>query len=362
MNDPFVEQPDQLDRCAYCHDQCMSATPEVVASGKQTHVVSRVAAVGRMLDRGEMEWSPEAAAPFFYGLNDGWQREYCIFANEGQRVEPYLRRFRELARSRGFAPRRVADALSLARSSGNVFGLERVPLPVPMADGIALIHDAATRALTPGVVEAAHAVLAHAGAPSADLPVDSCGMAELDLGDRELARRAAQSVGDAVVMSRASLLVTTDAVLAYAMRFAYPFLGIEVAVPVLHLAEFVVDRILATRGAPVDVTFHDPAWLSRGLGVVDAPRRVLRRIEGVNLLEAASWGRDAASDGPLAGYPDPNVAAAIARDRLDELIDTGATIVVTASPYSQANIAEVARGSLEVVDLSEFLASRLELI
>lgn len=363
MNDPFREQPEQLERCAYCHDQCMSATPEVIATGSQAHVVSRVAAVARLLEAGRVRWSASSGAPLFYGLNDGWQQEYCIFSGEGQRIEPYLRRFRHHAVTRGVAPVAVADALSAARATGNVFGLERSRQTTTRltGGGVAFVHDAATRALTPHVVSAAHAVLERAEGPVIDLAVESGGMIELDLGEEELARDAAAAVATVVAASGATLLVTTDAVLAYAMRLAYPFLGVDLAIPVLHFAEYLVDHPpKTTAGRPTSVVFHDPAWLSRGLGVIDAPRTVIRRVGGVQLLEAASSGRLAGSDGPLWGYPDSTVAAAIAADRMEELRTTGAELIVTASPYSEANLSAASGGDIEVVDLSQFLASRLD--
>lgn len=362
MNDAFRESPEQLKRCAFCHDQCMSATPEAVATGSQARVVSRVAILGRMLERGELEWSATSAAPLFYGLNDGWQREYCIFADEGQRIEPYLRRLRGQAIARGVAPEPIANALARTRASGNVFGLaSAAPPKQPRRTGsVAYLHDQATRFLTPAVVGAAHDVLQAAGAPASDLPVESGGMVELDLGDEESARQAATAVADAIAGSGANMVVTTDPTLAYVIRFGYPFLGVDARVPVLHLTEFLVDRPVAcAAGPPVKIVFHDPPWLSRGLGVIDAPREILRRMEGVQLREAASAGRLAASDGPLAGYPDPDVARAIAQQRVQELRATGAELIVTASPYSEANLAAVAGGSIAVMDVTEFLASRI---
>lgn len=361
MNDPFRELPEQLERCAFCHDQCMSATPELVATGSQAHVVSRAAIRARLLDRGDVAWSAAAAAPLFYGLNDGWQREYCIFMDEGQRIEPYLRRMRSQALSRGMAPAPVAAALARARASGNVYGIG-LPEVAPHGSGaerVVYIHDAATRALTPAVVGTAVRVLEAAGAQVADLAVGSGGMVELDLGDVELAREAANAVASAISDNGATTLVTTDPTLAYVIRYGYPYLGIVVKARVLHIAEFLAARDIACRAGPrCDVVFHDPPWLSRGLGVVDAVREILRRVPGVRLLEPATSGRLVASDGPLAGYPDPAVARQIARERFVELSATGAELVVTASPYSQANLRACSRG-IPVIDLSEFLAARL---
>lgn len=361
MNDPFRELPEQLRHCAFCHDQCMSATPEAVATGSQAHVVSRVAILGRLLDRGELKWSPATAAPLFYGLNDGWQREYCIFAGDGQRIEPYLRRLRAQAVARGVAPEAVTNALSRARASGNVFGLPASPRSdTQTGNKVAYLHDAATRFLTPAVVDAAHNVLEMAGTPPSDLPVESGGMVEFDLGDEDAARRAAMAVADAIDTSGASVIVTTDPTLAYVIRFGYPVLGIATTVPVMHLTEFLIERpVLSSAGPSLDVVFHDPPWLARGLGVVDAPREILRRVGGVNLLEPMMAGRLAASDGPLAGYPDADAAYAIARERVEELRATGADLIVSASPYSESNLAAAAGGSIEVVDVAEFLASRI---
>jgi|GEM_PF-2357281 len=361
MSDLIKTHGLELDRCAFCHDQCMSATPEVVATGDQTLVVSRVANFIRLADQGRLDWTEGLAKRLFYGLNDGLQYEYCLVKKEGHRIEPFLRAARAEAVRRGLAPAAVAAAAARVRDTGNVFGcLETLPEPVaPSRGGPILVHDAASRALTPDALAAARLLLQDVGDGPGELAIASCGMVEFDLGYVDLSQAAARRVQTALAALPEGPVVTGDPVLAYALRVMYPQWGLPLNRQVLHLSEYLVDRtdLLPTFRPRNEVaTFHDPAALSRGLGIVDAPRALLARVSGLTLVEPVSSGAAAGSDGPLAGYPDPAVASAIRHARFNELVSTGASLIITSSPYSKANL-EAADGGTPVFDLIEFLQS-----
>ena len=91
---------------------------------------------------------------------------------------------------------------------------------------------------------------------------------------------------------------------------------------------------------------------------MDAPRRLLEMVPGLTLREPISFGKRAASDGPLAVYPDDEVCRSIASSRLRQLRETGAELVVTASPYSYANLSAVSQG-FPILDICSLLALNL---
>jgi Fe-S oxidoreductase len=139
----------------------------------------------------------------------------------------------------------------------------------------------------------------------------------------------------------------------------YPVWGIEIGRPVFHLAQYLAGRLTAAPGTlpgRATVVYHDPGSLARGLDVVEAPRTLLRAIDGVALVEAIPGGRRASSDGPLAGYPRPDIASAIAARRVQELLATDADCIATASPYSLRNLGAVGHG-VPVMDVLSIVAS-----
>lgn len=348
-----------LARCAFCHDQCMSATAEVVATGDQSLVLSRVANLIRLADGDRVAWSPELARRLFYDLVDERQFEYCIAKKENHHPEPFLRAARAEAVRRNLAPASVMAVAEQIRRTGNVFGeVEQLPTPTPPAvGGPILVHDAAARLLTPGALTAARALLAAVGPAPGELAIPSGGMVEFDLGLADQARAAAEQTCRTLATLPEGPLVTTDPVLALALRKFYPDWGLGVNRPVLHISEHLAGQAEALPGfRPQTVTavYHDPGALARGLGAVAPPRALLARVPGLKLVEPITTGVRAASDGPLRGYPDEAVAATISRERFAELRATGAGIIITSSPYSVANLAAVSDGT-PVIDLVEFL-------
>ncbi len=95
---------------------------------------------------------------------------------------------------------------------------------------------------------------------------------------------------------------------------------------------------------PIDkvVTFHDPCHVGRSQGLFDEPREILKAIPGIKLIEMPNSRENSrccgAGGGVKANYPD--MAAAIARDRVNEAISTGASMLVTMCPFCQASFTQ----------------------
>lgn len=113
---------------------------------------------------------------------------------------------------------------------------------------------------------------------------------------------------------------------------------------------------------PKKVVYHDPCMLARYLGVTEEPRELLRSVEGVELLEPETSREWATCCGGGGGFEAvfPQVSAALARRRVEELLRTGAEVIVTACPGCLLQLSEgvkaVGAKGVEVLDLAEFLA------
>jgi heterodisulfide reductase subunit D len=104
------------------------------------------------------------------------------------------------------------------------------------------------------------------------------------------------------------------------------------------------------------VTYHDSCHLGRGCGVYEAPREILRRIPGVEVVEMERNRRWAWCCGGGGGVPeaDPALAQWTSEDRLREAGNTGAELVLTSSALCQRRFAEAGQAVLPVQDLLEF--------
>ncbi len=133
-------------------------------------------------------------------------------------------------------------------------------------------------------------------------------------------------------------VITLDPIVATAFRLYYPeFVG-GWDVEALHFVE-VVAREMAKRGVRlrldrrVRVTYHDPCYLARTLGVVDEVRFILSRIEGVEYVEPPRHGVNTgcSGDGGLE-LTQPPLARKVSYERIEELKGTGAERVFTSCP------------------------------
>jgi heterodisulfide reductase subunit D len=82
---------------------------------------------------------------------------------------------------------------------------------------------------------------------------------------------------------------------------------------------------------PLTVTYHDPCDLGRGVRVFEEPREVIRAIPGVTLVELPHSRENCmcCGGGGNLEMVDADLAARIAKAKIDEVLSTGAQAVIT---------------------------------
>lgn len=164
-------------------------------------------------------------------------------------------------------------------------------------------------------------------------------------------------------------VVTLDPIVATAFRLYYPEFVDGWDIESYHFVEVVANR-LAELGLEFDlgrrlrVTYHDPCYLARTLGVVDEVRFILSRIKGVELIEPARRGvlTGCSGDGGLE-LTQPPVARKVALDRVEELARTGVELVLTSCPACMLMLRtgfEIIGSELDVWDLASLLAEAMD--
>jgi len=130
----------------------------------------------------------------------------------------------------------------------------------------------------------------------------------------------------------------------------------------LELVKMLMDegRIKFKSSYDKTVTYHDPCHLGRHMGVYELPREVYKQIPGLNLVEMKRNRNFAwccgAGGGVKIGYPE--WALEISKERLEEAIATGATILSSTCPFCRTNLSDSASKynfEIEVLDLMEIL-------
>jgi heterodisulfide reductase subunit D len=106
--------------------------------------------------------------------------------------------------------------------------------------------------------------------------------------------------------------------------------------PIAHVTEF-LKELLGSGRVPMEevamtVTYHDPCDLGRAARVFDAPREVIRSIPGVKLVELPANRQNCPCCGGGGNLEmiDAALSKEIAKQKVEEVLKTGAEAVVTA--------------------------------
>ncbi len=137
-----------------------------------------------------------------------------------------------------------------------------------------------------------------------------------------------------------------------------------------HISEVILgalkrSKVRAKSKEKLTVSYHDPCILGRGLGIYEAPRKLITYFEGVTLLELRRNRRNSyccgAGDGTR-GRAFPKYSEWVARERFMEFKETGADILITSCPYCKEMFQEIlgSKEKTKVEDLIEFVNERIE--
>ena len=124
----------------------------------------------------------------------------------------------------------------------------------------------------------------------------------------------------------------------------------------LLLELFTDGRLEPARAYPKKVAYHDPCYLGRHNGIYDAPRDLLKKIPGLELVEMADSRSNSLCCGGGGGriWMDTPKGERFSDLRLKQADDAGAEVLATACPYCMTNFEE-SRLNLEMVDVLEIM-------
>jgi len=134
------------------------------------------------------------------------------------------------------------------------------------------------------------------------------------------------------------------------------------AARIFEFSEYLADRLGVTDvGARFNarVTYHDSCHLLRGLGIGEQPRRLLRHVEGLRLIEMPESERCCGFGGTFAvTYAD--ISSALAEDKLRDILASGAEVVTGCDVSCLMNIQGLINRKglpIRVLHLAEILAA-----
>lgn len=155
-----------------------------------------------------------------------------------------------------------------------------------------------------------------------------------------------------------------------AIKNGYPKYVDGFDLEIYHILEVIAEQmkkgdVRARVNEPMKVTYHDPCQLSRYLEITREPREILRSIEGVELIEpdaeqVGRWSTCCGGGNMEASHPD--LSERMGKRRLDELKETGASVIVTNCPACEMQLIHTAKkmkADFKVVDLIRLLDESL---
>ena len=126
-----------------------------------------------------------------------------------------------------------------------------------------------------------------------------------------------------------------------------------------HATEFLDELIRKNRiplkNTPLTVTYHDPCDLGRAAHVYEAPREIIQALPGVKLIELPHNRQDCicCGGGGNLEMTDADLSSKIAQQKMEEILSTGATTVVTSCQQCVRTMNTYAKRNKIAVDVMD---------
>jgi glycolate oxidase iron-sulfur subunit len=273
---------------------------------------------------------------------------------------------------RAIVPHTIRDWLDLLPPlETDARPIARATTTTPSADAPAVIvhHGCVAQVLANSENLNSERLLAAAGYRVVQLePTSCCGALDLHSGNAARAHEFARANVRALKDSGADAIVSAASGCSVAIAEYGDLLKDDpelaedaraVSSKVRDLSSLLLDaRANRMREFRCRVTYHDACHLAHGLGVREAPRKLIASIPGVTIVELAESDLCCGSAGSY-NLTEPAMARDLARRKADNIVATGADYVVLANPGCEFQIsAELRRrgSKIKIVHLADFLA------
>jgi len=178
-----------------------------------------------------------------------------------------------------------------------------------------------------------------------------CGESIRKTGDEELFKRLARENIKTFVDNGVKKILVSSPHCYHTFKNEYPEFMVDFEV--VHISQFLLDliregKIELTKNYGKKVTYHDPCYLGRHNGIYDEPREALESVPGLELIEMPECRQDSLCCGGGGGriWMETAKGERFSDLRLEQAVEIGAEVLVTACPYCITNF-EDSRLSLE---------------
>ncbi len=223
----------------------------------------------------------------------------------------------------------------------------------------------------PEVVKANIEILKRAGIKfSTNLEKKVCCSGPLfNFRDLITAKEFAQKNKELIDSTRASVIVSDCPGCVFTLTNRYKNMGVKLKPRIIHIVEY-FSKLLEEGKLKVEksiseelktVTIHDPCLISRNLKDISSIRNIISRIPDIELKEPM-YNKELTHCCGWSGtlhWADRDIAIKEAQNRVDELKETGANILISACPLCELGLGygvkEEEKEKIKIIDISELL-------
>jgi Fe-S oxidoreductase len=196
-----------------------------------------------------------------------------------------------------------------------------------------------------------------------------CGESIRKTGDEELFKRLAKENIKTFIDNGVKRILVSSPHCYHTFKNEYP--DFRVNFEIVHITEYLLElmnagRLTLTQPVEKKITYHDPCYLGRHNGIFDPPREILKKIPGLELTEMPDTRIDSLCCGGGGGrvWMETQKGERFGDLRIDQAIDAGAELLVTACPYcitmfEDSRVTMGADEKIEIKDITEIIQEAL---
>jgi heterodisulfide reductase subunit D len=256
----------------------------------------------------------------------------------------------------------------------NIFGAKRAPKileGIPATGEDVYFAGCMARFREPEVIRATVEVLKAVGMDIAYLGEEEkcCGFIPGHDGSTQLLERKAIQNVEALKKVDAKRVIVSCAHCYKALKIDYPLIVGELPFEVVHFAELLArlideKKVEFTAEIKKKVTYHDPCFLGRHSYIFDEPRKVMKSIPGIELIEMernGRWSYCCGSGAKITSSCYPEFTAATTKERLLEGKKAAHTVVTACTTCFSHMDKAVKKDEidLEIYDLPALVAEAM---
>ncbi len=200
-----------------------------------------------------------------------------------------------------------------------------------------------------------------------------CGGPAFNIRDLETAKDFANRNKDLIEKTGANVVVSDCPGCVVTLTSRYQKAGIEIGTKVIHIVEYIKQLIdegkLKFEKNVSDefskITIHDPCLIARNLNDTTSIRAILNKIPGLEISEPM-YNKDSVHCCGWSGtahWADRSLAIKEAKNRVNELKETGSNVFLSACPLCELGLAyglsEGDKENIKIIDIAELLIKAL---